>query len=673
MKDKQKFRSIQLLQTKNIVRVFILLQLLLSSSAWNATPVTGSQRRAARLTGATLSAEYIDIAIDLSVKSKYTIEKGGSAFHAVFYDSVFTATIGVTNYGKVEASDIQIKFTLPKEATVLDHSLSPVYEDANSLYWSLALPAESDTTVVLSLSGRLDSQGARTFFVEAAAQGDAQASNNSDSLAVWFLDPLLNNSASNDLSVQYQVLVDTSIVIDGAAQNAVTLGKPFAHYISISNSGPGTAHDIKVVNQSVDRLTEGQFSITPDRVLNDSLFWHIDSLAAGDVWSVSFIESTGEYISDENPVLFFQTFVSAENDPNVENNTAENYIYILKNDRYSSDVVVAFSVRSDSIETEGGDSLFVVEQGKTYPVSISLSNASKNRTKNVKVDFKSIDYGAIVGATPSPDIFTADSIEWRLNGIDPFVSLKMQVEISPPFNIPEGRQILNFALSVKGDNEAHLMLPDNNRAIQFVCYALPPEPFKPKMEASPLVATVTDSIWLRVQFPVSINNWDLIVHLPNGEIIDDFGDSFIERTSPEPNVWYDIDEPFVYPTLRSGSGSDNVVFETRATSLSGATGSVSLTANIKSAFALLPPNVVSPESDDIPIEFVTPAGHVEIKLYDVSGRFIANLVNSSFAAGKHTFLWNGMTEGGQFVGSGVYLVTMQTETDNTWKKMIIVR
>ena len=673
MKDKQNFSAMQILRSLNIVQVFILLQLLLLSSVWEAPLFSDDQSAAPRSAAALSSAGFIDVAIDLSAKSNYTIENDGFAFDAVFYDSAFTSTIGVTNYGKVEASNVQIKFTLPKEAMVLDQSLSPVYENANSLYWSLALPPESDTTIVLSLSGRFAAQGAQTFFVELSAPGDAQASNNIDSLAIWFLDPLVNNAASSDLSVQYQLLADTSIVVDGAKQNAATLGKPFAHYISVKNGGPATAHDIDVINQSEDRIGEMQFSVKPNHAVKDSLFWHIDSLAAGGVWSVSFMEATDAYLGSENQALFFQTFIFAGNDANADNNRAENSIYILKDDGRSTDLKVSYSVRSDSIEITGGDSLFVLEQGKTYPISIFLSNSSETSVKNVKVDFKSPDYGAIVGAGPSPDIFTPDSIEWRLNEISPFISLKLLAEISPPFAMPEGRRILGFDLSASSDNHADLIAPANKAALQFVVYGLPPEPFEPKMEASPLAATVTDSIWLRVQFPVSVTNWDMIVHLPNGEIIDDFGDSFIERTSPEPNVWYNIDEPFVYPTLQSGGGSDNIVFETRATSVNGGIGSVSLTASIKSAFALSPPNVVSPESDDIPIEFVVPEGHVEMKLYDVSGRFIADLVNASFAAGKHTFLWNGMTDGGQLVGSGVYLVTLQTETDRAWKKMIIVR
>ena len=90
-------------------------------------------------------------------------------------------------------------------------------------------------------------------------------------------------------------------------------------------------------------------------------------------------------------------------------------------------------------------------------------------------------------------------------------------------------------------------------------------------------------------------------------------------------------------------------------------------------FDLIPPNVVSPGTTDIPIDFIVPEGHTELKLFDVAGRHITNLLSGIYPAGQHTFVWNGQTGSGQLVGSGVYLITLRTDEAHTYKKIIIVR
>jgi flagellar hook assembly protein FlgD len=107
--------------------------------------------------------------------------------------------------------------------------------------------------------------------------------------------------------------------------------------------------------------------------------------------------------------------------------------------------------------------------------------------------------------------------------------------------------------------------------------------------------------------------------------------------------------------------------------LYGSSGTARGTAQVSLVFDLVPPNVIPPGSTEIPIDFAVSGGHVEMKLYDIAGRFITDLVDDEYQAGLHTLLWNGQTENGQLVGSGVYLITLSTQETNTWKKIIIVR
>jgi flagellar hook assembly protein FlgD len=62
-----------------------------------------------------------------------------------------------------------------------------------------------------------------------------------------------------------------------------------------------------------------------------------------------------------------------------------------------------------------------------------------------------------------------------------------------------------------------------------------------------------------------------------------------------------------------------------------------------------------------------------LDVYDVSGRRITKLTEDIYNGGWNSYLWNGIMENGRKVGSGVYLITLQSGEFKDWKKLIIVR
>ena len=64
---------------------------------------------------------------------------------------------------------------------------------------------------------------------------------------------------------------------------------------------------------------------------------------------------------------------------------------------------------------------------------------------------------------------------------------------------------------------------------------------------------------------------------------------------------------------------------------------------------------------------------VRLDLYDISGYHISTLVEDVFNGGLNKYPWNGKTEQGQNVGSGVYIIALQAQNMSCWKKVIIVR
>jgi hypothetical protein len=82
----------------------------------------------------------------------------------------------------------------------------------------------------------------------------------------------------------------------------------------------------------------------------------------------------------------------------------------------------------------------------------------------------------------------------------------------------------------------------------------------------------------------------------------------------------------------------------------------------------------NPSNGRVVIEYVLPylwtenglrtgsmAQNVSIVLYDLSGKMVRTLFNSGIPAGKHTLMWDGRSDGGSQVGSGVYILRFKSE------------
>jgi FlgD Ig-like domain/FG-GAP-like repeat len=72
------------------------------------------------------------------------------------------------------------------------------------------------------------------------------------------------------------------------------------------------------------------------------------------------------------------------------------------------------------------------------------------------------------------------------------------------------------------------------------------------------------------------------------------------------------------------------------------------------------PNYPNPFSGDTQIRFDLPSAEiVSVRIYDLLGKEVANLMHSVMEAGKHTLRWNGRGLSGQTMSSGVYFLRFQ--------------
>jgi hypothetical protein len=71
--------------------------------------------------------------------------------------------------------------------------------------------------------------------------------------------------------------------------------------------------------------------------------------------------------------------------------------------------------------------------------------------------------------------------------------------------------------------------------------------------------------------------------------------------------------------------------------------------------------------------YVHQAGHVELAVFDISGRVINRLVNESLGAGEHSVVWMGTDTRGGRVASGVYFFRMRTGDVVDTRRVMMVK
>jgi hypothetical protein len=64
---------------------------------------------------------------------------------------------------------------------------------------------------------------------------------------------------------------------------------------------------------------------------------------------------------------------------------------------------------------------------------------------------------------------------------------------------------------------------------------------------------------------------------------------------------------------------------------------------------------------------------VDLKIVDIKGRQIHQLLNNYFAAGRHGVNWNGTNDLGAAVGSGLYFIVLRAEGKVLSQKLSLIR
>ena len=82
----------------------------------------------------------------------------------------------------------------------------------------------------------------------------------------------------------------------------------------------------------------------------------------------------------------------------------------------------------------------------------------------------------------------------------------------------------------------------------------------------------------------------------------------------------------------------------------------------------------NPSNNSIKIDFIiNNFGYVDIGIYDITGKWVSNLVGEKMHRGKYNVVWNGDNMLGKTVASGIYLVMMKFGGSIQTKKIKLIK
>ncbi len=138
---------------------------------------------------------------------------------------------------------------------------------------------------------------------------------------------------------------------------------------------------------------------------------------------------------------------------------------------------------------------------------------------------------------------------------------------------------------------------------------------------------------------------------------------------------YNGDWAYIGGAVDKSNGTITVSFDRDGSFqvMAGKLGTIPSELLIPTAYALNQ-NYPNPFNPSTTVSFRLPhSGHVSLVIYDLLGREVARLVDTSMRYGIHSVGWNGKSDQGTLLSSGVYFIRMKADGFADVKKMVLVK
>jgi len=138
-----------------------------------------------------------------------------------------------------------------------------------------------------------------------------------------------------------------------------------------------------------------------------------------------------------------------------------------------------------------------------------------------------------------------------------------------------------------------------------------------------------------------------------------------------PNNFYrSIYSTFNLGALRNGANTKLQLVDKYMAYLLETNGVGESNCNIIGKFTVYP----NPAKNEIHCDFTLDRiQRIRIKIYDACGRIVRNLLDRELDRGFHQISWDRRDDGRKIAGSGVYIITLETEAEVLTNRLVLIR
>ncbi len=625
-----------------------------------------------------------DVEIQQTALTDTTLDVDGTIFQAVVEGDSFSYSINLINNGPGTAYNLLLWDLPPDSISILTIDFPPTAHTADTLFWQFDSLLAGDSAMITINAVVTDSLPLSPFplvnRITVVAEDDTALENNTSNLTVYGLKKKSEPGEMLQLDLLLSSITDTSIFTDSDTVNAVQPGNDYQYLIQIRNPGLATADstNLKLVLPDSVRITN--FPSPPQEVINESPVWKFDTFAPDQFIEITLdVHLAAKIPADMTTLVCKANLIGYDRDSLVIYDAADTVAVIGTEPKPPGnyDLEITQTTDTDTSIEIGGEIFPAVEAGDEYTYSIVVKNSGPGTAydftiwdilpDSVTITDYSIPYINQIG----------DTLFWRFDSLVSGDSLEITITFTVTDSLPATPYPLINEIGIRAENDIN---PDNSHN-QDIVYGIIREKFiptdwDPRIEAIPDIADIGDQIRVRVLLPVPVKTWDIWINMPTGQIDSSYADDFIRITQPAIGDWTTIEPEFQITQMYTRKNQEQLIFELHATDYYDQSKSSSAPVTVMSeGFFTIDRNVFIPgEDNDVEIKFkLTVDADVRLDIHDITGTKITRITEANFKAGWNAVTWNGLTENGQRVGSGFYIITMRSGNFHAWKKLMIVR
>jgi VWFA-related protein len=625
----------------------------------------------------------IDVAISqVSATDSFSVV-AGDTLKLVTPGETISYRLRIANLGDSTAKNIRLTNVFADSVAASDFSVLPASANDDSATWQFA-ELELDSSIVINFIATVrpvmpKQRVALINIARVLADGDTLLINNFSADTVFTAGAAPPPPERIDAAISLTAITDSIRIINGDILKYVKSGETYTYRIHLDNLGTVTARNIRVTNVFPDSISAHGFSVTPAALFADSATWQFAELSAGGTIEIDFLATVRPVMPLGETRLVNIARVEADQDTLLSNNfSVENTVIAIQAEsppRRFVDVSIAQFSITDSVSVVADDTTKFVRTGETFAYRLWVRNLGDTTASQILVTDIFPDSILAGGFSVTPLNANADSAQWQFNELGAGDTLRITFQAVVKPNLPATLMALVNLARVTVDGDVDLSNNLTSDTVYGVAKAAG-APKLPEIIVFPTVVQVGDSIEVAVRTYAPLAEWDVLVYFADGTVHESYADDFIRESSLQPQVWYRMNPVFKETSLRTAAYSENVIFELRTHDVFGNRAAVRATAVLQSANDLvLDRNVFEPANGEpLGINFRLSSNRVaSLELRDIAGRRVARLAERAFDAGWNLLNWDGRSENGDLVGSGVYLVTIKSQEFKSWRKVVVVR